>query len=87
MKPVNELTDDEVNAAMNQMPPNARTFYFHAFQSKMFNHQASLLAERKQLEKGDLVQYYDNLVEITEENLKEFKLSDLVLPLIGFQTL
>ncbi|KAH0570552.1 TRNA pseudouridine synthase [Spironucleus salmonicida] len=67
------------------LPRNLQTFYFHAFQSKIFNFLTSKLSKTLQID--DCVQgNCGQILKVHEGNIDQFTIFDRVLPLIGFST-
>lgn len=76
----------DFEGALMRLPKETRMLYVHAWQSLQFNKMASarIRLSRDALMVGDLVMTEDETVlSITEENLKEFTVFDIVIPLPG----
>ncbi|CAL6081476.1 TRNA_pseudouridine synthase [Hexamita inflata] len=82
-KPVMEETNESITNAISQaMPINSRTFYFHAFQSRIFN---QLCDEINTIDPQNLLS--NKYGSVTQVKTTPYTSADLCLPLIGFNTL
>ncbi|KAJ1531250.1 hypothetical protein HK096_007383, partial [Nowakowskiella sp. JEL0078] len=96
---MSEFSRNGVNnvAGLNAIPRNLRLIYVHAYQSFVWNHMVSKRIKDYGLSVvvGDLIQIDKDLEEITEKNIKivteeeiqNYKIEDVVLPLHGHSVL